>query len=341
MAIEVTYTARYTSPTAANAELNPTGDPAVEIIFTSVDPATDLATGDLTLDNFALDGEVDGNTWVSLDGGLSWETFDVLFHGGIFPQNSGRYNFSPTGPDFNLPGLITIQLGDGSRLFFFPGEAFTLADMDLFPQGAVDVLADEVNDPPAICFVNGTLIATDVAEVAVEDLKIGDVVMTRDNGPQTISWLGKKVLSGIMPVHLLPIRIKANALGKGLPKRDLLVSPQHRILVSDWRAELMFGASEVLVAAKHLVNDRDIRVATDLEEFSYFHIMFDTHQTVFSEGLPSESFHPGDFAMQSLSDASRTEILELFPELENGVENYGPATHTSLKAFEAKALQSA
>ncbi len=165
--------------------------------------------------------------------------------------------------------------------------------------------------------------------------------MTRDNGPQTISWLGKKVLSGNTSAHLLPIRIKANALGKGLPKRDLLVSPQHRILVSDWRAELMFGASEVLIAAKHLVNDNDIRVATDLEEFAYFHIMFDTHQTVFSEGLPSESFHPGDFAMQSLPEASRTEILELFPELENGVESYGPATHTSLKAFEAKALQSA
>ncbi len=102
----------------------------------------------------------------------------------------------------------------------------------------------------------------------------------------------------------------------------------------------MFGAPEVLIAAKHLVNDSNIRVATDLNGFEYFHILFETHQTVFSEGLPSESFHPGDFAMQSLAEASRTEILELFPELANGAANYGPATHTSLKAFEAKALQS-
>ncbi len=100
----------------------------------------------------------------------------------------------------------------------------------------------------------------------------------------------------------VPIRIKANALGKGLPKRDLLVSPQHRILVSDWRAELMFGVSEVLVAAKHLVNDRDIRVATDLDEFEYYHILFESHQTVFSEGLPSESFHPG--GLDEIADGS-------------------------------------
>lgn len=343
MATEIPYFARYTSPTAANAELNPVGGDAVEIIFTSVDPATGFPTGNLTLNDFALDdGKVDQDTWVSLDGGISWEQFDVLFHGLIGPQNDKRYDFSSTGgPNFNLPTLITIQLGDGSKLFFFPEEAFTPADMNLFPQGAIDLIADLVNLPPAICFLRGTLIAVSGREQAVEDLKIGDTVMTRDNGPQTISWIGKRSMSGNTPAHLLPVRIKANALGNGLPKRDLLVSPQHRILVSDWRAELMFGASEVLIAAKHLVNDDDIRVATDLDGFEYFHILFESHQTVFSEGLPSESFHPGDFAMKTLPAASRAEVLELFPELADDVASYGPATHTSLKAFEAKALQNA
>jgi hypothetical protein len=75
-------------------------------------------------------------------------------------------------------------------------------------------------------------------------------------------------------------------------------------------------------------------------EFEYYHILFDSHQTVFSEGLPTESFHPGDFSMKTLSEESRTEVLELFPELTDDVASYGPATHTSLKAFEAKALPS-
>lgn len=193
----------------------------------------------------------------------------------------------------------------------------------------------------SFCFVSGTLITTMQSEITVGDLHVGDMVMTRDNGPQTISWIGKTNKSDNLPAHLIPIRIKASALGANLPKRDLLVSPQHRVLLSDWRADLLFGEHEVLVAAKHLVNDDTIRVATDLEEFEYFHILFDSHQTIFSEGLPTESFHPGDMAMNSLSEASRNEVLELFPELADGVANYGPTAHPSLKAFEAKALQRA
>ena len=355
MATFLDYVARLAVPPSGNADLNPTPAAAFDIRITSYDPATQLDAsgtplagagtplGDLTLEDGALVGDLDPDTWISIDGGLTWQQFDVLFWGVVAPNNTGNYDKTGAGgPNFNNYTLVSVRLADGTELFFYPSESFTLADMDLFPNGGVGMnYIDQPVDPPAVCFVNGTLIATVDTEVAVEDLKIGDVIMTRDNGPQTISWIGKKVLSGNTPAHLLPIRIKANALGNGLPKRDLLVSPQHRILVTDWRAELMFGASEVLVAAKHLVNDHNIRVATDLEEFAYFHIMFDTHQTVSSEGLPSESFHPGNFAMQSLPEASRTEILELFPELEYGVENYGPATHTSLKAFEAKALQSA
>ena len=202
----------------------------------------------------------------------------------------------------------------------------------------------KVPDPhhyTSFCFVANTQLTPVDSNVAVEDLKVGDVVKTSDNGPQTISWIGKRKMYGNTSTHLLPIRIKANALGDGLPKRDLLVSPQHRILVNDWRAEIMFGASEVLIAAKHLVNDDSIRVATDLNEFEYFHIMFESHETIFAEGLPTESFHPGDFSMNTLSEESRAEVLELFPELANDVASYGPTTHTSLKAFEAKAMQSA
>ena len=83
----------------------------------------------------------------------------------------------------------------------------------------------------SFCFAAGTLITTIQSDIAVENLKIGDEVITINNGPQTISWIGNRNMSGTTPAHLQPIRIKASALGNGLPKRDLLVSPQHRILV--------------------------------------------------------------------------------------------------------------
>ena len=229
---------------------------------------------------------------------------------------------------------VIIEAGGDLYIFLHGNGSSVLLAPDPFQAGLNNPL-----DP--FCFVGGTMIEIPSGEAPIEHLFVGDAIVTRDNGIQTISWIGKRTMSmDINPRHI-PIRISANALGNGLPKRDLLVSPQHRILVTDWRAELMFGASEVLVAAKHLVNDTDIRVATDLDEFEYYHILFESHQTVFSEGLPTESFHPGDMAMRSLSEDSRAEVLELFPELANDVASYGPTTHRSLKAFEAKALQSA
>jgi len=194
------------------------------------------------------------------------------------------------------------------------------------------------NHYTTFCFVAGTLVDANGKNTAVEDLRIGDEVTTSLNGLQKVVWVGSRKISDQTAKHILPIRIEAGALGENLPKRDLLVSPQHRVLLNDWRAELLFGEPEVLVAAKHLVNDTDIRVATDLEEFEYFHIMFDSHQTIFSEGLPTESFHPGDMAMKSLSEESRAEVLELFPELAENTASYGPSTHVTLKAFEAQAL---
>ena len=316
------------------------------MLISSTDP-DGIIPGDLTLDNPNDTGGLDTNTWVSIDGGANWYNFDVLFYGALDPNAPQNYNGSTGGPNFLDPDatVISLELDDGlgTQVFFFPNMNYSLTDLNYLPHGSVNVIYDDYGPPPlppAICFVKGTLIATGNTDVAVEDLKAGDVVLTRDNGPQTISWIGKRNMPGNTPEQLLPIRIKANALGDGLPKRDLLVSPQHRILVNDWRAELMFGASEVLIAAKHLVNDSDIRVATDLDSFEYYHILFESHQTVFSEGLPTESFHPGDLAMKSLSEESRAEVLELFPELADNVASYGPATHTSLKAFEARALQS-
>ncbi|MBI1492854.1 Hint domain-containing protein [Halocynthiibacter styelae] len=183
-----------------------------------------------------------------------------------------------------------------------------------------------------VCFVQGTRILTDLGEVAIEDLQPGDMVKTLDNGYQPIRWIGSKTVPA--EGHLAPVLIREGALDNS---RDLLVSPQHRMLLRDWRLELITDSNEALVPAKHLVNDTTIlrRPGGDVE---YFHMLFDTHQIVFSEGAPSESFHPGETSMGSFSDAARQEIYEIFPELEANVHSYGPSARMTLKPWEMRAL---
>ena len=194
-----------------------------------------------------------------------------------------------------------------------------------------------------ICFTPGTRIATQKGEVAVEALKPGDRVFTRDNGIQTLRWVGRRDLDaadlGAHP-EFNPVLIRKGALGKGLPERDMLVSPQHRMLVSSDLAEVMFQEREVLVPAKHLTGlDGVDQVATDA--VSYLHLMFDRHEVVLADGAWTESFQPADRSLRGVGDAQRAEILSLFPELETlaGQDTYA-AARPSLKRFEAELLVS-
>ncbi len=169
-----------------------------------------------------------------------------------------------------------------------------------------------------VCFAAGTLIETDMGPVRVEDLSTGDLVMTRDHGLQPLRWAGKRIMTATdlkLRTHLRPIRIRAHALGLNTPSTDLLVSPQHRILVRSEIARRMFDQDEVLVAAKHLCELDGIEVADEITQISYHHIMFDQHEVVIANGAESESLYAGPQALKSVSSESRNEILTLFPEL--------------------------
>ncbi|WP_299692465.1 Ig-like domain-containing protein [uncultured Tateyamaria sp.] len=191
------------------------------------------------------------------------------------------------------------------------------------------------------CFTPGTLIATPKGERRVEDLKVGDRVITRDNGIQEIRWVGQREMTGAdleAAPNFKPVLIQQGALGKGLPERDMLVSPQHRVLMSGEKTELYFDESEVLVAAKHLTGMDGIDVV-DVSGTTYIHVMFDQHEVILSDGAWTESFQPGDMTLGAMGDAQRAEIIALFPELEtaDGVEAYS-AARRSLKKHEARLL---
>ncbi|MFN3646214.1 MAG: Hint domain-containing protein [Gemmobacter sp.] len=191
------------------------------------------------------------------------------------------------------------------------------------------------------CFTPGTLIATPRGEVPVEDLKVGDRVITRDNGIQDIRWVGRRDMTAgdfAVAPHLRPVLVRKGALGNGLPERDMMVSPNHRLLVANDRTALYFDEHEVLVAAKHLLAGEAIR-AIHSSGTSYIHFMCDRHEVVLSNGAWTETFQPGDQTLKGMGNAQRSELFEIFPELKTpaGVEGYAAARKT-LKRHEALLL---
>ncbi|MBP6678377.1 MAG: Hint domain-containing protein [Paracoccus sp.] len=185
--------------------------------------------------------------------------------------------------------------------------------MDLTQVFQMNNFANELADYTIVpCFVRGTRIRTDQGECKIEDLAIGDRVLTADHGYQEIRWIGaRKVMA---EGNFAPICIARGALQNDA---ELWLSPQHRVLISGPKARMLFGEDEALVPAKGLVNDRDILVkAGGMVE--YFHILLDQHEVIFANGIPVESLYLGAQALKGLERAAREEVLALFPELEQG-----------------------
>mmetsp|Transcript_18046 Transcript_18046/g.27773 ORF Transcript_18046/g.27773 Transcript_18046/m.27773 type:complete len:2134 (-) Transcript_18046:3505-9906(-) len=296
------------------------------------------ATGDDVIDGGAGNDTIDGGNGGAdiMSGGDDRDTFINVDAGETVDGNEG-------GDDFDTLDLRGSAPGGGSlNVVYDPGN----------PENGVVNYFDTNGDPAGTltfsnienvipCFTPGTLIATPMGERKVEDLKVGDRIITRDNGIQQIRWVGARDMSGAelaQAAHLRPVLIQQGALGGGLPERDMLVSPQHRVLMANDKTALYFDESEVLVAAKHLTGMDGIDVV-DVSETTYIHVMFDQHEVILSDGAWTESFQPGDQTLASMGDAQRAEILELFPELETatGIEAYSSARR-SLKKHEAQLL---
>ena len=137
---------------------------------------------------------------------------------------------------------------------------------------------------------------------------------------------------------LRPVLIRAGALGPETPDRDIRVSPNHRMLLRNELAEVMFGEREVLIAAKNLINLEGVE-CPETSGVTYVHVMFRRHEVILANGAWSESFQPGDYSLRSVGQAQRNEILTLFPELAapSGLNGY-QAARLSLKPHEAELL---
>ena len=231
---------------------------------------------------------------------------------------------------------ITIQptahalTGYSIPVSFPAAGTYTLRFTEVGNDNSLGALLDNVSI--IACFLRGTHIETASGLTPIEELSVGDKVRTKDHGFQPIRWIGDSTCAA--RGDLAPILIRKGALGN---ERDLFVSPNHRMLLADWRAEMLFGAAEVLAPAKTLVNDHSI-LRIEGDEAQYFHMMFDQHEIVFSEGVPSESFYPQSEVLDEFEAATRDEILALFPELAAQGERYGPPARPTLDAAEISLL---
>lgn len=169
-----------------------------------------------------------------------------------------------------------------------------------------------------VCFGEGTMIDTYEGARAVETLRAGARIAVADGDYATLRLnLRSEVDQPQMQAgdNLRPVRICAGALGLGLPKRDLLVSRQHRMQVSSPITQRMFNAPDVLVAAIRLTDMPGIFVDDRVRAMNYYHLVFDRHEVVYAEGAPAESFYTGREAIAALDPDARGEILTLFPRL--------------------------
>lgn len=306
------------------------GTPVVEGVYAGSGTFSTQATtigvpglASLTIQINPVDGHFvqgnDGNAYFISDTSLTGNNLGVTITGTILGQSANFIDI-PINELGNIPGLGLVLTPVMTAVNNILNTA--LVNVAYNPDGTL-VLDDDDVFP---CFVLGTLIRTENGEVPVETLAVGDMVATRDHGLRPILWIGSRLLNAAVLAanpQLRPIRIRAGALGDNSPSSDLLVSPQHRVLVRSRIAQKMFGTTEILVAAKQLLFLDGIDIAEDVDSVEYFHFLFDQHEVVISNGAETESLYTGSEALKAIGKAAQAEIFALFPELHD--RDYTPA----------------
>ncbi len=229
------------------------------------------------------------------------------------------FHDQPSGID--LPGVVSV----------------TITSVP-FTSGTVRNLNDNFGSDDDVflaCFCRGTQIETENGLRKVECLQVGDLVRTVDNGYQPIKWVGSRSVPG--KGKFRPVRISYEVGGKSC---DLFVSPQHRVLISPRNSELLFFETEVLTAAKFLV-DAGVAEFVECDEVEYFHIMFEEHEIVYSNHIATESFLPIGGLVAEDNAGIMDEFTELFHDVNPQIEMQ--RTHQTcrrcLKEFEMRCLR--
>jgi hypothetical protein len=303
---------------------------------------TSGSNGTLTIDGVVYSIEL-----VTPDG--SGQNVTVTYNDGLSTKS-----LSGDGGDSQIVFIIASPTGGGATRYFALVDdtvgdldgitAIQTRDLDWDPGGDdVKINADQNNSVAPVCYVQGTLIRTPKGERPVEALRVGDLVCTLTGGAQPIRWIGRRdMVFGPENAAHQPIRIAAGALGGGLPRRALMVSPQHRIVLGGPVPRALFGADRVLAVAKGLTGLAGVRPMTGKKRVTYVALLLDRHHILEAEGAQSESFLPGPTALDLLPERQRAEVLALFPALRmDPAGGYGPPAGRLLTRRESEGLAAA
>ena len=300
---EVNPESSYFSPGSANRVSEVDGNSGqttvLEQSLTIVGPVNTELTFDYGLRTAAAgDAGSDGFRVEVLDsGGAAIASFDYL------PVNLFMDTAPPLAVNFPAAGTYTLRITE-------------LGDDD-----SLGALIDNIS--LLVCFEGNSLIKTNAGFCKASDIQIGQMVWTQDNGYQPVKWVGSRLVSKqeqIADKSLRAVQFNKGSLGCDMPNQDILVSQNHRMVLSNWLVQSHMGMDQALAPAKHFVNEDGVTLAP-CEDVEYVHFMFENHEIVEANGCLSESFFPGDQAMKGINKDAQDELYKLFPELERGAGN--------------------
>lgn len=302
---------------------------ALTVIDVQDDDGNAVGSPDNTFDDGFIDTPADGST-PSTANNDQVLTQAVTINGQTFQagdQVELEFAFTTTtGETFWIIRIDGQNVGISGATLPQPGTTYEVAS-------SADSQFSPVSDVP--CFTDGAMVLTPQGPVAIERLKAGDLVTTRDNGAQPIVWTGKREVSSLDILffpELRPIEFAAHAFGKDEPSCAFLLSPNHRVLARSYLAEMYFAELEVLIAAKHLVNGTSIKLVRPSEAFSYRHLLLENHEVLSVNGVLCESLYPGVGAVPA------EDLLEI--DLHGDLQDTSiPFARPVLRKFEALLLK--
>ncbi|MEM7237160.1 MAG: Hint domain-containing protein [Pseudomonadota bacterium] len=221
----------------------------------------------------------------------------------------------------------------GTQVVMLPDGAVARLPIGTFRADDPIETVEELLAAAAVGICAGSEILTPRGTRPIEDLVAGDPVTIADGITQEIRWIGRRRVKA--QGSLAPIKFRSGAMGQ---HDALTVMPQQRMLIQDWRADLLFGEPEVLVPARYLV-DGEAVTKMDGGEIEAFLLLFDRHCTVRANRCPTESFLPSEQTLMTMDDTDRAQVLKLYPYLRSDPLNgYGRDVRPTLRRWEVKYL---
>ncbi|MFK7938491.1 MAG: Hint domain-containing protein [Roseovarius sp.] len=306
--------------------------------FTYTGPATATGTATIT-DNEA---GIEGQTLDDDGAGLETATADVSINGltsigtTVDAEEGWLIRDNVTLEEFHVV-VFDVEQGDAAGWYtlsekpLVPGRSYRILEYDSNPDATAGDPVFTYSE--YVCFAPGMMIATPTGERSVETLRTGDQVMTLDRGPQPLIWIGARTLTfGPEPHKQKPILIQRDSLRPGCPATDLIVSPQHRILLET-------DTEQALWPAKGLLGRKGIRQMNGKRQIRYHTLMTPRHEVLIANGLHAESFYPGRYALTLLNWLERLQIIALVPGVLNDIDaSYGAPAQRFLNVRDTKKL---